>query len=69
MTHTESNDPLSDFSIPQDADIVADDPGTGDGGEAVAEDTGEDADRVAENPAVDAGTPEEAEDLTPEPGA
>lgn len=88
-----SNDPLTDFSIPQDADIVADDaagdPESHDAGSGSTEsnaanddetstDAGTDAgtdepsdqaDRVAENPAVDAGSPAEAEELTPEPGA
>jgi hypothetical protein len=63
---TNDNDPLSDFSVPQDADIVADDPA---GGEIVADDTGEHADKVAEDPSVKADTPAEAEELTAEPGA
>lgn len=58
---TTPNDPLTDFSVPQDADIVSDDVAT--------DDPGEKADRVAENPAVDADTPAEAEELTAEPGA
>jgi hypothetical protein len=86
-----SNDPLTDFSIPQDADIVADDaagdPESHDSGagstennqgtdtdtdptdEAITDEPSDQADQVAENPAVDAGTPAEAEELTPEPGA
>ncbi|PWC07268.1 hypothetical protein [Mycetocola zhujimingii] len=79
-----SNDPLTDFSIPQDADIVADDAagdpeshdsGSGSvennaaGDDAVTDEPNDQADRIAENPAVDAATPAEAEELTPEPGA
>lgn len=78
-----SNDPLTDFSIPQDADIVADDaagdPESHDSGSgsvennATGHDTASDnpsgqSDRVAENPAVDAATPAEAEELAPDPG-
>ncbi|MET0714240.1 MAG: hypothetical protein ABWY57_04955 [Mycetocola sp.] len=69
MTHdTNDNDPLSDFSVPQDADLVADD-AAGDTSESVTEDPGEQADRVAEDPSVTADSPAEAEELTPEPGA
>ena len=79
-----SNDPLTDFSVPQDADIVADDaagdPESHDSGagsvennaagdDAVTDDPSDQADRVANDPAVDAATPAEAEELTPEPGA
>ena len=69
MTHdTNANDPLSDFSVPQDADIVADEPG-GTESTTGTDDPGEQADRVAEDPSVKADTPAEAEELTAEPGA
>ena len=65
---TNFNDPLSDFSVPQDADVIADEPaGENDG--AVTDDPGDQADRVAEDPSVTADSPAEAEELTPEPGA
>lgn len=64
--NTPSNDPLTDFSVPQDADVIADEPA---GGEVVADDTGEHADKVAEDPSVKADTPAGAEELTAEPGA
>lgn len=63
---TNSNDPLSDFSVPQDADIVADEKGESDTG---TDEPGEQADRVANDPSVKADTPAEAEELTAEPGA
>lgn len=65
---TNSNDPLTDFSVPQDADIIADDPAEG-GNDTVTDDPGEHADKVAEDPSVKADTPAEAEELTAEPGA
>ena len=65
---TNANDPLSDFSVPQDADIVADDP-AGTETATGTDDPGDQADRVADDPSVKADTPAEAEELTPEPGA
>lgn len=65
---TNSNDPLSDFSVPQDADIVADDQSEGDS-DTGTDEPGEQADRVADDPSVKADTPAEAEELTAEPGA
>ena len=66
--NTASNDPLTDFSVPQDADIIADDAADGTGATGT-DDPGEQADRVAEDPSVKADTPAEAEELTAEPGA
>lgn len=75
MTHdTNDNDPLTDFSVPQDADIVADDPagdpadGTS-GSDTVTDEPSEQAGRVADDPSVKADTPAEAEELAGEQGA
>jgi hypothetical protein len=65
---TNSNDPLTDFSVPQDADVIADQPADGDDG-AVTDEPSDQSDRVAEDPSVKADSPAEAEELTPEPGA
>lgn len=65
---TNSNDPLTDFSVPQDADVIADEPAGADD-DTVSEDPSDQADRVAEDPSVKADTPAEAEELAPEPGA
>lgn len=71
MTHdTNDNDPLTDFSVPQDADIVANDAaGSESDSDTVTDEPGEQADRVADDPSVKADTPAEAEELTAEPGA
>jgi len=65
---TNANDPLSDFSVPQDADMIADDPAQeGDG--STSDEPSDQADRVAQDPSVKADSPAEAQELTPEPGA
>jgi hypothetical protein len=75
MTHdTNANDPLSDFSVPQDADVVADDPAADpaegqSGSDTVTEVPSGQAGRVADDPSVKADTPAEAEELAGEQGA
>lgn len=68
---TNANDPLSDFSVPQDADMIADD-AAGDpadrksDSDTVTDEPSEQASRVADDPSVKADTPAEAEELAAE---
>ncbi|GAB3617894.1 hypothetical protein GCM10027416_24510 [Okibacterium endophyticum] len=71
------NDPYSDFSVPQDADMTADAPagapaqvesGSGDDDhpDTVTDEGSERSGEVAENPSTTAETPAEAEEIQPE---